>query len=118
VTSSADETVARLQRKPYRESKSPFSYQKYNQAPVRLQGALGLAKRKQRSRLVFTIPSQCPGTSGQSNQMTVGGEQKAVSSKNAEAVLFAPLFYGGTAVEKVLRIKPLISLRLSRYSNQ
>ena len=50
--------------------------------------------------------------------MTVGGEQKAVSSKSAEAVLFAPLFYGGTAAEKVLRIKPLISLRLSRYSNR
>ena len=36
----------------------------------------------------------------------------------AGPVLFAPLFYGGMAAEKVLRIKPLISLRLSRYSNQ
>ena len=61
---------------------------------------------------------ECAGAGGQSNQMTVGGEQKAVSSKNAEAVLFAPLFYGGTAAEKVLRIKPLISLRLSRYSDR
>ncbi len=83
-----------------------------------MQGALGLARRKQQSRLVFTIPPQCPGAGGQSNQMTVGGGQKAVSSKSAEAVLFAPLFYGGTAAEKVLRIKPLISLRLSRYSNR
>jgi hypothetical protein len=41
VTSLADETAARRQRKPYRESKSPFSYQKYNHAPLRLQAAKG-----------------------------------------------------------------------------
>jgi hypothetical protein len=31
VTSSADGTTARLQRKPYQESKSQFSYPKYDQ---------------------------------------------------------------------------------------
>ena len=39
--SLADGTAARLQRKPCRESKSPFSYQKYNHVPLRLQGAKG-----------------------------------------------------------------------------
>jgi hypothetical protein len=37
VTSSADGTTARLQRKPYRESKSQFSYPKYNQGELHLQ---------------------------------------------------------------------------------
>jgi hypothetical protein len=36
VTSSADGTTARLQRKPYRESKSQFSYSKYNQGELHL----------------------------------------------------------------------------------
>jgi hypothetical protein len=37
VTSSADGTTARLQRKPYRESKLQFSYPKYNQGELHLQ---------------------------------------------------------------------------------
>jgi hypothetical protein len=37
VTSSADGTAARLPRKPYRESKSQFSYPKYNQADGNVQ---------------------------------------------------------------------------------
>ena len=41
ATSSADGTTARLQRKPYQESKSQFSYQKYNYVTLRLQGAKG-----------------------------------------------------------------------------
>jgi len=48
VTSLADETAARLQRKPYQESKSQFSYQKYNHASERLQAALGLARQNMR----------------------------------------------------------------------
>jgi hypothetical protein len=39
VTSLAGGTIARLQRKPYQEWKSQFSYQKYNHAPLRLQAA-------------------------------------------------------------------------------
>ena len=45
VTSSADGTAARLQRKPYRESKLPFSYRKYNYASLPLQPALGLLRK-------------------------------------------------------------------------
>ena len=45
VTSLADGTAARLQRKPCRESKSPFSYQKYNHVTLRLQPALGLVRK-------------------------------------------------------------------------
>jgi len=41
VTSLADGTAARLQRKPYRESKSQFSYQKHNHVTLRLQAAKG-----------------------------------------------------------------------------
>jgi hypothetical protein len=37
VTSSADGTTARPQRKPYQESKSQFSYPKYNQRELHLQ---------------------------------------------------------------------------------
>jgi hypothetical protein len=37
VTSSVGETAARLQRKPYRESRSPFSYRKYNHGSAQLQ---------------------------------------------------------------------------------
>jgi hypothetical protein len=45
VTSSADGIAARLQQKPYQESKLQFSYQKHNHALGRLQTALGLADK-------------------------------------------------------------------------
>jgi hypothetical protein len=59
VTSSADGIAARLQQKPYQESKSQSSYQKYNHAPVRLQAALGLARQNKKREMGERKHSLC-----------------------------------------------------------
>ena len=56
VTSSGGGTAAPRQQKSCRESKSPFSYQKYNHASERLQTAFGLAEKhgeRQRKNTAF-----------------------------------------------------------------
>ena len=85
--SSADGTTVRLQRKPYQELKSQFSYQKYNHAPLRLQAALDLARKNMRrerdgnkEHIRFAQSILLVALSFQRS----GGEQKSLSSSISE----------------------------------
>jgi hypothetical protein len=87
VTSLAGGTTARLQRKPYQELKSQFSYQKYNHAPLRLQAALDLARKNMRRErdgnkeyIRFAQSIVLVALSFQRS----GGEQKSLSSSISE----------------------------------